>query len=115
MIAVMTKYSPLKNKFDEVLTFAIELAQDKKGARSGCFETQLFSSVDTCEIQSLSFWESRQAFDAYLDVAVSGDSLMEFQSEYLRDEIQSQIYETVDLGQNSFASQDNNIRQLRIS
>ncbi|WP_176695465.1 antibiotic biosynthesis monooxygenase [Phaeobacter sp. B1627] len=111
----MTKYRPQKHKFDEVMTFATDLAQDKKGLRKGCIETQLFLSVDAEEIRTLSFWESREAFDTYLDIAVKGDALMEFQSTYLREEIQPQIFDPINLRESRFLPQDNTVVPLRIS
>ncbi|MCG7622467.1 MULTISPECIES: antibiotic biosynthesis monooxygenase [unclassified Epibacterium] len=96
MIAVITKYYPLRDKFDEVLDCAAALARDESGRRVGCYETRLFAARESGEIKSISLWHSQQVFEDYLDAVVSGDDLMEFQSTYLRREIDTQVYETVD-------------------
>jgi len=98
MIAVITKYYPLRDKFDEVLDCATRLARDETGTRIGCYETRLFASRESGEIKSVSLWENALVFEAYIDLVVTGDQLLEYQAKYMRREIDTQIYETVDTG-----------------
>ncbi len=95
MIAVIIKYYPHKASFDIVLNAQIEVAEDKRGRRKGCYETKLFSSRDTGEIKSVSLWESQEAFETFVDLVIENDGLFEFQAEHLRHEITTQIYDTV--------------------
>ncbi|PRZ45021.1 hypothetical protein [Tritonibacter scottomollicae] len=98
MIAVITKYYPLHARFEEVLNLATALSKDNKGLRKGCYETRLYASPEHGEIKSVSLWENREIFEAYLDHVISGDELLEFQSTYMRREIDTRIYETIDTG-----------------
>ncbi len=98
MIAVFTRYYPHRENFDEVLELAAALARDEKRQRVGCFETRLFCDREGGEIKSVSLWENKEIFDAYVDVIIADGSLMEFQSRYLRREIDTQSYDTVDMG-----------------
>lgn len=95
MIAVIIKYLPHRASFDLVLNAQIEVAEDKRGRRKGCYETRLFSSRETCEIKSVSLWESQEAFESFVDLVIEHDGLFEFQAEHLRHEITTQIYDTV--------------------
>lgn len=95
MIAVIIKYLPHRASFDLVLNALIEVAEDKRGRRKGCFETRLFSSRETCEIKSVSLWESQKAFESFVDLVIEHDCLFDFQAEHLRHEITTQIYDTV--------------------
>ncbi|WP_420003075.1 hypothetical protein [Arenibacterium sp. LLYu02] len=95
MIAVIIRYYPHKSSFDLVLNAQIEVAEDKRGRRIGCYETRLFSSRETCEIKSVSLWESQEAFETFVDLVIENDGLFEFQAEHLRHEITTQIYDTV--------------------
>jgi len=101
MIAAFTRFFPNREHFDEVLERAVVMARDEEKCRVGCLETRLFCDRDGGEITTVSLWESMEILEEYLVKVTSDGSLMEFQSHYLRREIDTNVYETVDLGANA--------------
>ncbi|NIZ13900.1 hypothetical protein [Phaeobacter sp. HF9A] len=98
MIAVITRYYPLREMYDEVLERTENFARDDNKERVGCYETRLFASRTTGEIISVSLWQSKDVFDTYIDGLIQGDNLLQFQETFMRREIDTQIYDAVDTG-----------------
>lgn len=95
-VSVISTYFPHPTAMDEVLDLLQKMFLDPHGARVGCVDQKLFVCRAQHKIVTVTAWDSKELFEAYIDSCVSNGTLMEIQSDLMIREIETDLYDAVD-------------------